>query len=172
MCLTTSAGAIPPNKLGVTEPISPWVRQARIIGDDFNWNVPDPSFLEIRAGFTKVLKARIVNQAEMPNVTIPLDEADPEAQNRLRGNAAGGATSLSSGVYTGYAFIYKPGVFVNGKVLLVGSSLINATERQVYAPNAYVTFKNVDDPQYERIDVIISMGVDASGAAAYFQDWA
>lgn len=171
MCLSTSAGIAPPNKLGVNEPAAPWVRMGRMMDDDIKWNVPDPAFLEGRAGFAKVLKFRAVNQAEIPIITASLDETDPDILNRLRGNAAGTATSLSSGVYLGSAFTYKPGVFVQAKVLFVGSGINVQTERQIYAANCYVTFKFTESPMSETVDAIVSMANDTNNTAFLVQDW-
>src|SRR5262245_36794335 len=85
LCAAASAGAIPPSKLFAAEPASPWVRQGRIAGDQFTWNIPDPGYLEGRAGALNVLKYRIVNQAEIPVLNAQLDEADPDVLSRLRG---------------------------------------------------------------------------------------
>lgn len=169
----SGAGAIPGAKLVASEPASPWVRQGRLKRDQVVWNVPDPSYMDARVGFNQSLDFRIVNQAEIPSFTAPLDETDPDIQNRLRGNAALAATTLSSGAYTGYKFIYQAGQFYSAKVLLIGTSPVDATERHIYAAKAFVTFKpttTVDD--VETVDVAVAMANDSSGNAYTIQDWA
>jgi hypothetical protein len=172
LCDASSGGVIPTAKTVNAEPSSPWVRQGRLQGDDFTWNIAAPSYLEGRAGFTQVLKYYVVNKAEMPQMTAKLDEADPEVQNRLRGGLSGAATSLSSGAYTGYQFIYKAGLFYAAKVLLVGSAITGSRERHFFAGNAVVTFKEADDPTSEVVEVTFTFLNDASNNAFTMNEWA
>lgn len=172
MCGTATAGAIPGAKLVASEPATPWVKQGRIRADEITWNVPDPGFFEGRAGFKQTLKWRVVNQAEIPIVTAVLDEADAEVMNRLRGGSAGAATSLSSSSYTGYQFIYTPGLYYAAKVLLVGISVSDNAERHILASNCYVTFKPSDAAgAVSTVDVTIAMAGDSSGYAFTQNDW-
>lgn len=172
LCAASSAGALPNAKLLGLEPAAPWVRQGRLKADEFKWNIGAPSFLEGRAGFTQALKYYVVNKAELPKLTIVLDESDPEVLTRIRGNAAGSATSLSSGAYTGYSFIYKAGVVYNCKMLLVGSDLTGGVyERQIYAGNTYATFMQVQDPMAESEQIDAVMANDSNGQAYAIQNW-
>jgi hypothetical protein len=169
----SGAGAIPGAKLVAAEPAAPWVRQGRLVRDQVVWNVPDPGFMDALVGFNQSLDFRIVNKAEIPSFSAPLDETDPDVQNRLRGNAALGATTLSSGAYTGYSFIYQAGQFYSARVLLIGTSPVNATERHIFGARAFVTFKpttTVDG--LETIDVMVAMANDSSGNAYKINDWA
>ena len=173
MAPASGAAAIPAAKLLANEAASPWVRQGRLRSDEFSWNIPEPGFMDGTAGFAKSWQFRIVNEAEKPTVTITLDETDPEVLNRLRGNAAGAATSLSSGAYTGYKYIYQTGLFYNAKVLLVGSGTHDTTERQVYGGNCYVTFRPTTAAgEVETLEVSVAFANDSSGNAITFQDWA
>lgn len=167
-----SAAVIPPAKLGNFEPAAPWVRQGRLKGDEFTWNVPAPGILEGRAGFTQVLKFYVTNKAEMPQLTVPLDEGDPEIFQRLRGSNAGAAATLSSGVYTGYSFSYQPGITYNTKVLMVGTSITGSgTEKHFYCPNSFVTIKPTTNPDSDAVEATITMAVDNSLIAFYFNYW-
>lgn len=167
-----SGGAVaPPGKLVGAEAAAPWVRQGRLKGDEFAWNVGAPQFLEGRAGFKKVLKFYVVNQAELPKVTVPLDESDPEILNRLRGGAAGAATTLSSGVYEGYKFVYDTGIFYSAKVLLVGTGVNGTFERQVIGLNAVVLFKFVTNPDSEGVELDVTFLNDSNNDSFTVQDW-
>lgn len=172
LCDATSGGVIPPAKLLGAEPASPWVRQGRLVDDGITWNIPDPSFLEGRAGFAKVLKFRVVNQAEIPVMNVELDESDPDVMSRLRGGAANAATSLSSGAYTGYQYIYQTGKFYAAKALLVGTSVSTTKERHFFAGNAVVTFKEKTGTASDNLEAIIAMLNDASNNAYTTNEWA
>lgn len=169
---TIASGAvIPAAKLGNTEPPI-WVRQGRLKGDEFTWNVPAPGILEGRAGFTQVLKFYAVNKAEMPQLTVPLDEGDPEIFSRLRGGAAGAAGTLSSSIYTGYSFQYKTGIAYNTKVLLVGTSITgSAVEKHFYCPNAFVTIKPTTNPDSDAAEANVVMATDVNLVAFYYNYW-
>lgn len=168
----TGAGAAPVAKLLGAEPPSPWVRQGRLVDDMLNWNIPDPSFLEGRAGFAKVLKFRVVNQAEIPVLNVELDESDPDVMSRLRGGAANAATVLSSGAYTGYQYIYQTGLFYAAKVLLVGTGVSTTKERHFFAGNAVVTYKEKTGADSDNLEAIIAFLNDASNNAFTVNEWA
>lgn len=168
----STTGVLPIAKVGSGfEPAAPWVRCGRLKGDEFTWNISAPQMLEGRAGFSNVLKFYVVKQAELPQLTVPMDESDPEMLSRLRGNAAGSATSLSSGSYTGYSFSYVAGTVLNTRALLIGTEVNGLFERQVYAGNAFVTFKFVTNPDSEGVEAMITMANDANNQAFAVQNW-
>jgi hypothetical protein len=145
-----SGATFPASRIAGSEPTGGWVRQGRLKDDDVAWNIADPSFLEGRAGFTKSLKWRVVNQAEMPELTARLDESDPVIEAQLRGATY---TALSSGIYLGEEFIYKTGLFYSCKVLFIGTDVQSARENHLYGGNCVVTFKLISDPMYEGLEV-------------------
>lgn len=139
----SSTDNCPVAPLGSTDPASPWVIQGRLKGDAVTWAMTNPSYLEGRTGFENKLNWKVVNKAEDAELTINLDEADPDVLAWLRGETS--ATSLSSASYTGESFSYKIGKQYLCQALLVGIDVASNRERHVYSGNASVTFKLISD---------------------------
>jgi hypothetical protein len=158
-----SAATAPPGKLLATEPAAPWTRQGRLAGEDVTWSAAKPGFLEMRAGFTHALKARVVNQAEIPDLTLKFDEADPVVQALLRGSSY---AVLSSGPYTGEEFIYKTGIVYLCKALIVGESMNSAREHHIYGANCMIVFYPETDASYEGLGAVLTF-LDVSSTETF-----
>lgn len=168
LATAASGASYPAFKLGNTEPTGGWTRQGRLKDEDITWNVPDPQFLEGRVGFNNSLKFRVVKQAEIPQMTLRFDEADPNVQALLRGSSY---TALSSSIYTGQEFIYKTGQYYSCKVLIVGTDVASTREHHVFAANAVVTYKPVTDPAYEGLEAIVTL-LDVSSSETFrIREW-
>lgn len=135
---STSIAAAPTAKLGSSEPATAtWTKIGLLQGDDFTVTTAEPSFIEDRRGFKRVLYARAINQAGSAQFEGLVVESDPEAINRISGD-----TLNNIGASAGKRITVTLDQLYDKTVLLYCYNAFDTTkERYIHIPHGQVRFQ-------------------------------
>lgn len=131
--VASAPAAAPTAKLGTGEPATgTWTKLGLLQEDTFTVNFAEPTFIEDRRGFKRVLYARAVNQAGSASFEGLIVESDPEAIGRVTGQTAQTISAGGKKLQVAFDTLY------DRSALVYNFNAFDNSERYLYVPHAQV----------------------------------